>query len=321
MSTEASTSSPGIVLPTSLPIPEGYEEALPPWTLDAEAWWILPPVPLPWQAKVLPKGALDPFEEERYRDLQATYTGGLGTIQLIRYHTSPVGPYDELLYVPGNMSYKTGPSSTISGLSVTRIYVSSTASVVNGTAAKLQVKSFPSFSSYHLFAFDGIGNIPKQLARFEFTKEDESDPLSPVIASVYPALLTSTSEFSPEPIFSARLVPSRRIPNFPLDLARVPHFLLDPRLFQAPLTNSGQGNGLVGTEKWCTIIPSYSGEVRVMYPEPRLSEGKFGDGVGFPDVQPMSVGLWWPTAKILFTPPVILNVFGQPVAEEDKKTK
>ncbi|QRV93337.1 hypothetical protein RhiJN_21355 [Ceratobasidium sp. AG-Ba] len=296
MSTEASASSPGLVLPTSLPIPEGYEEALPPWTLDAEAWWILPPVPLPWQAKVLPKGALDPFEEERYRDLQATYTGGLGTIQLIRYHTSPVGPYDELLYVPGNMSYKTGPSSTISGLSVTRIYVSSTASVVNG-------------------------NIPKQLARFEFTKEDDSDPLSPVIASVYPALLTSTSEFSPEPIFSTRLVPSRRIPNFPLDLARVPHFLLDPRLFQAPLTNSGQGNGLVGTEKWCTIIPSYSGEVRVMYPEPRLSEGKFGDGVGFPDVQPMSVGLWWPTAKILFTPPVILNVFGQPVAEEDKKTK
>ncbi|KAG9098538.1 hypothetical protein FRC06_006245, partial [Ceratobasidium sp. 370] len=71
-----STSNPHVVLPTSLPIPEGYTEALPPWTLDAEAWWILPPVPLPWQTKELPKGAIDPFEAEKYRDLQATYTGG-----------------------------------------------------------------------------------------------------------------------------------------------------------------------------------------------------------------------------------------------------
>ncbi|KAG8686268.1 hypothetical protein FRC09_014250 [Ceratobasidium sp. 395] len=299
MSGESSTANTHIALPTSLPIPEGYDEALPPWTLDAEAWWIFPPVPMSWQNKELPKGAIDPFEAERYRDLQATYTGGLGTIQLIRYHTSPVGPYDELLYVPGNMTYKTGPISSISGLSITRIYVSTAASIVNGRRN---------------------WSIPKQLARFEFKKEDESDVLSPVVASVYPALTTSSPsspEFTPDPVFKARLVPSRRLPNFPLNLARVPTMLLDPRLFQAPLTPSGQAGGLVGTEKWCTIAPEFAGEVRVLYPEPGLPDGRFGDGLGFPDVKPMSVGLWWPTAKIVFTPAVILDVHGH----EDKKTK
>ncbi|QRV95181.1 hypothetical protein RhiJN_23199 [Ceratobasidium sp. AG-Ba] len=264
-----------------------------------------------------PRGAIDPFEEGRYRDLQATYTGGLGTIQLIRYRRSPIGkfdfndissacsfqriclnpgPYDELLYVPGNMTYKTGPNSSISGLTMTRIYVSTTASIING-------------------------NTPKHLARFEFTKENESDPLSPILASVYPALPKSTSEFSPKPMFSARLAPSRRIPSCPLDLGRVPHFLFDLRLFQPPLTDLGQGNGLVGTEKWCTVAPNFSGEVRVMYTEPRLSEGKLGDGIGFPDVRPMSIGLWWPMVKILADPSVILDESGKPVADEHKKTK
>ncbi|QRV80601.1 hypothetical protein RhiJN_08616 [Ceratobasidium sp. AG-Ba] len=296
MSGEGSALNPRPVLPTDRPIPEGYQEALPPWTLEAEAWWILPPVPTPWQTKELPRGAIDPFEEGRYRDFQATYTGGLGTIQLIRYHRSPIGPYDELLYVPGNITYKTGANSSISGLTMTRIYVSTTASIING-------------------------NTPKHLARFEFTKEDESDPLSPIVASVYPVLFKSTSKFSPEPMFSARLAPSRRIPSFPLDLGRVPHFLFDLRLFQPPLTNLGQGNGLVGTEKWCTVAPNFSGEVRVMYTEPKLSKGKLGDGVGFPDVRPMSVGLWWPKVKILADLSVILDEFGKPAAGEHKKTK
>ncbi|KAG9093799.1 hypothetical protein FS749_013724 [Ceratobasidium sp. UAMH 11750] len=163
-------------------------------------------------------------------------------------------------------------------------------------------------------------NIPKQLARFDFKKENESDTLSPVVASVYPALSTSSPsspEFTPAPVFRARLVPSRRLPSFPLDLARVPRLLLDPRLFQAPLTSSGQGGGLVGTEKWCTVAPEFAGEVRVLYPEPGLPDKRFGDGVGFPDVAPMSVGLWWSSAKIVFPAAVILDVHGK----EDKKTK
>ncbi|CAE6527829.1 unnamed protein product [Rhizoctonia solani] len=277
-------------IPTSKPIADGITESLPPWTLQAEAWWILPAIPMPWQAKELPRGALDTQQSTTFQELQATYQGGLGTIQLIRYHSSPVGPYDELLYVPGQMNFKVGGSS-LSGLSITRIYVSSFASVVNGRRN---------------------WNIPKRLARFEFTLETPSDPLSPTLASVYPSLSDSPNPgFSPDPIFRARLVPSRRLPNFPLNLTSIPRAILDSRVLQPPLTDP------VGTEQWCIVEPGFAGQVRVMYPEPGLEGARYGDGIGFPDLQPMSVGLWWPKAEILFPPPEILD----PALNESKKTK
>lgn len=75
MSGEPSTNPSPI--PTSLDIPNGFPEALPPWKeVEIEAWWIFPSVPLPWQAKELPKGAINPLEVKRYEELQATYTGG-----------------------------------------------------------------------------------------------------------------------------------------------------------------------------------------------------------------------------------------------------
>jgi hypothetical protein len=150
--------------------------------------------------------------------------------------------------------------------------------------------------------FNPTGNIPKQLARFDFAPEDPTDPLSPVVASVYPSLSnTATTEFTADPVFRARLVVSRRLPSFPLNLALVPRAILDPRLFQAPLCGAGQAVGpVVGTEQWCSIAPSFAGEVRVLYPEPGLEGGQFGDGFGFPDVKTLSVGLWWP--KVSFEP-------------------
>ncbi|GAB1521184.1 hypothetical protein RhiTH_004275 [Rhizoctonia solani] len=278
------------VIPTSKPIPDGVTESLPPWTLQAEAWWILPTIPLPWHAKELPRGALDTGEIDKFQELQATFQGGLGTIQLIRYHSSPVGPYDELLYVPGQMNYKIGGSS-MSGLSITRIYVSSFASVVNGRRN---------------------WNIPKHLAKFEFTPETPSDPLSPTVISVYPSLSDSpTPDFSPDPIFRTRVVPSRYLPKFPLNLSRIPRAILDARLIQPPLTDP------VGTEKWCMVNPGYAGQAQVMYPEPGLERGRYGDGIGFPDLQPMSIGLWWPKVEIQFPLAEILD----PTSNESKKTK
>jgi hypothetical protein len=46
----------------------------------------------------------------------------------------------------------------------------------------------------------------------------------------------------------------------------------------------------VGTERWCRVEPVFSGEVRVLYTEPGLG-AQCGDGVGFPDVKTLSVGL------------------------------
>lgn len=308
MSSESSTNPSPI--PTSLGIPRGFAEALPPWNeVDIEAWWIFPSIPLPWQAKELPKGAINPLEAERYEELQATYTGGLGTIQIIRYLSSPIGPYDELAYIPGNMTYKVGASS-LSGLSITRIYVSSAASIVNGRRN---------------------WNIPKQLARFTFTPEDLSDPYSPIVVAVYPSLTPPSAitasfagpEFTQEPIFKTRLVPSRRLPSFSLDLARVPSAIFDQGLLQPPLTPaSSEESAFVGTENWCKVTAWYSGEVRVVYPEPGLDDGantRLGDGVGFPDVKPLPVGIWWSKAHISTTEQVLPETSSADT--EDKKTK
>jgi hypothetical protein len=54
----------------------------------------------------------------------------------------------------------------------------------------------------------------------------------------------------------------------------------------------------IGTEEWCKVNVSYAGQTQVMYPEPGLERGRYGDGVGFPDLQPLSIGLWWPKVSI-----------------------
>ncbi|KAJ1305154.1 hypothetical protein OPQ81_000188 [Rhizoctonia solani] len=290
MSKSDGSNSTPCTIPTIQPVPDGSTEFLPPWTPQAEAWWIFSGIPMPWQTKELPKGALDTKESDKLQEFQATYQGGLGTIQLMRFYSSPVGPYEELLYVPGRMSYKIGDSA-VSGASITRIYVSSFASLVNGRRN---------------------WNAPKHLARFEFTPQESSDPLSPMLVSVYPALSDSSSpDFSPDPIFSARLAPSRHLPNFPLNLSNFPRVLFDTQVIQPPL------NGPIGTEKWCTVDVGYSGHVRIMYPEPGLEGARYGDGIGFPDLQPMSIGLWCPKVDLFFPPPGILDL----TSMESKKTK
>ncbi|WP_394854582.1 acetoacetate decarboxylase family protein [Leptospira ellisii] len=55
------------------------------------------------------------------------YKGGLGSLMLVNYETSNVGPYYELLYIPGNFEYKNGSFKRI-----TRIFVSSQTSVEEG---------------------------------------------------------------------------------------------------------------------------------------------------------------------------------------------
>ncbi|KAF8714642.1 hypothetical protein RHS03_00282, partial [Rhizoctonia solani] len=262
------------VIPTSKPIPDGVTESLPPWTLQAEAWWILPKIPLPWQAKELPRGALDTGEIDKFQELQATFQGG--SIRRATLRTWP----NELQ----NWGF----------IDVRSVDHSDLCFVIR------------------LGCRRNSGNIPKHLARFEFTPETPSDPLSPTVISVYPSLSDSpTPDFSPDPIFRTRVVPSRYLPRFPLNLSHIPRAILDARLIQPPLTDP------VGTEKWCMVNPGYAGQAQVIYPEPGLERGRYGDGIGFPDLQPMSIGLWWPKVEIQFPLAEILD----PTSNESKKTK
>lgn len=74
--------------------------------------------------------------------------GGLGTVMLVDYHSSDVGPYRELLIVPGRFKLNGKKQFSIS-----KIYVSTYESVWNGV---------------------NNWGIPKELADFEFTSISEN---------------------------------------------------------------------------------------------------------------------------------------------------
>lgn len=61
--------------------------------------------------------------------LQGRYAGGFGSVMLVDYLQSDAGPYGELLFTPGRFELKGKKLNTIS-----KIYVSSLESVVNGKA-------------------------------------------------------------------------------------------------------------------------------------------------------------------------------------------
>lgn len=75
-----------------------------------------------------------------------SFWGGPGVVMLVNYHHSEVGPYQELLFMPGRFRYQGRRFS-----SITKIYVSTWASVVNGR---------------HHWA------IPKEMANFAWQTQD-----------------------------------------------------------------------------------------------------------------------------------------------------
>lgn len=106
-------------------------------------------IPAPWSLKgkgyiliyrftrqfIETEGRIPPF-------LQNQFAGGLGSVMLVDYASSNAGPYGELLFIPGKFHHQGRKLNTIS-----QIYVSSMASVVNG------IENWA---------------IPKELANFKF---------------------------------------------------------------------------------------------------------------------------------------------------------
>ncbi|KAG4436734.1 hypothetical protein IFR05_007788 [Cadophora sp. M221] len=172
--------------------------------------------------------------------------GGLASVQIIRYTESPVGPYDELVLVPGKFEYEVDAKDkdgnvkreVKKNLRVTKIYVSQVATCWNGR---------------------NNWNIPKHLADFEF----KPLPNNAVRVSVYPLDSPSPGTKrtrSKSPFFSAVYMPIGYAPSFPLSTSAAKYFGLDLTLVQPPLpdgTNSSEVE-LVGTEQWCSVMPHES---------------------------------------------------------------
>lgn len=114
-----------------------------PWTLKADvytaAFWISAS-----QAQNFPFDiAYSPLElSSQFADLGVSRpVGGVGAVQVIRYKETPVGPYDELVIIPGkfewtkqgsNEEHKSGHA-----YKATRLYVSQKHTCFNGRASKL----------------------------------------------------------------------------------------------------------------------------------------------------------------------------------------
>lgn len=76
--------------------------------------------------------------------LKLNFSGGLGYVMLVNYTESPVGPYKELLVIPGKFKTQFGSQQTIS-----KIYVDSERSLNSGRAN---------------------WGIPKELAQFDWSQ-------------------------------------------------------------------------------------------------------------------------------------------------------
>jgi hypothetical protein len=112
--------------------PKPIEIVPPPWTLKGTIYSATF-IPL---STDLPNKAFSPLERQSAVATEGKFIGGIGMIQIIRYTESPVGPYDELLIVPGFYKYD-GPTSERTNVRITRIYVSQKYTCRNGRTSML----------------------------------------------------------------------------------------------------------------------------------------------------------------------------------------
>ncbi|KAJ7634945.1 hypothetical protein FB45DRAFT_478174 [Roridomyces roridus] len=235
-----------------------------PWNLKGRSW-IFPVSPLSAKTS-FPAGWCSPFQAEALAS-GGEFIGGLGLIQVVSYSDSPVGPYDELIYVPGRWKYPNGSK----GFRITQIYVSSKASTLNGR------KNW---------------NIPKQVANFEInTSSDGTTNIS----------VSHTG--SSTPFFQASVQPITLLSSLAI---RSSTSILGSyfSLMQPPLP-AGTEPEVVETTEWASLTPVLRGATSLRKATPGLSSGKVGDGLGFPAVAPWSVAFLMEDLDIEFGVPTM----------------
>lgn len=149
---------------------------------------IVPSFPAPWSLRGKGYILIYKFSHEfveKYGNvpdfLQGHFIGGFGSVMLVDYQESNAGPYGELLFIPGKFDFKGKKLNTIS-----KIYVSSEESVVNGRAN---------------------WGIPKEQAKFDFEKlNNREERIRVSFGGTFVAEFVIRSEALPFPV-STRLLP------------------------------------------------------------------------------------------------------------------
>jgi len=212
------------------------------------------------------------------------YLGGLGMVQIIRYTESPVGPYDELIILPGFWKHvveENGERVKKKNNRITRIYVSQKYTCWNGR------KNW---------------NIPKHLASFEFKETPDGSTSIKVFHHNVPSDPTEASP-SKSPLFQASFKPIPLVPSFPTSTNLLKYLGFDATLVQPPLPegkDASQGE-LPGTDKWCAIVPGqYTRRATVGWMDLQQGQGETEFENFWPGMKRWHVGVRMEDAEITF---------------------
>ncbi|KAJ3746781.1 hypothetical protein DFH05DRAFT_1458992 [Lentinula detonsa] len=292
-----------------------------PWQLKARMWHFLVS---PLKANtingksnaVFPAGWAAPFQAEPLAEGDFV-TGHPGVIMLVQYTESPVGPYDELIYIAGKFSMHKEPNSNETnkaetGFRITRIYVSTKESAANGRRN---------------------WNIAKELADFKYTRHSDGSwdlavfPSNPLISET---LETPAEVRRPNiPFFHISIHPIPMLGSLciPINFNILGSYF---RLLNPPIPNGPPGSspalvksntnsdGSIKEPKWAALVPGIKGKMRLVTYKPKVDvgsdlEGEDGrkrkahlaiaDGVNFPAVVPWKMGAYLEGVDMHFDAP------------------
>ncbi|KAJ7659490.1 hypothetical protein B0H17DRAFT_1212884 [Mycena rosella] len=222
-----------------------------PWNLTVAEGYVFIVAP-PLSPAFLPPGFANPLEAPVLRP--GVILPDIGLILVVRYTAGPVGAYNELIYIPGRWAY----NLTDSGLRITQIYVSTNASVFNGRTK---------------------WNIPKHLAEFDF--DDATDGSTTVTVS--------PPGDSANAHFRAKFTPATGPIPVQVNTTITGDYLT---LIQPALPASPTNPVEVGTSTWQQLLLGVKSEtLAASVISGALPGGKIGNGIGYPDIQPLlSIG-------------------------------
>ncbi|KAF8156319.1 hypothetical protein K438DRAFT_1986904 [Mycena galopus ATCC 62051] len=223
----------------------------------------IPVAPAPWTLDVsegylfavspllstafLPPGWANPLEAHELKP--GIILPDIGLMFLMRYAAAP-----DLVTHPSVSSIIWDYNLTDSGLRITHIYVSSNASVFNGRTN---------------------WNIPKHLAVFDFaTSVDGSTTVT-----------VSPPDDLCNPHFKATLTPATRQIPIQINSTLAGDYLT---FIQPSIPASPKNPVVVGTDTWKQLLVDIEADsLRASVISGALPDGRIGNGVGYPDIEPL----------------------------------
>ncbi|KAL9608217.1 MAG: hypothetical protein Q9167_006939 [Letrouitia subvulpina] len=241
------------------------------------------------------------------------WKGGICMIQLLRYSYTPVGVYDEMILIPGNFALPSGESHT----RITRIYVSQRDTCYNGQfslslslcVCKLYPIKLPAADKHASNQGRKNWNIPKHLARFEYTNTISSPPFS---VSLFPY----DDPSSKTPFFTASVAPLRFwTPSFPFSSNFTKYLGLSNVLLQPPLPEGKDKEIEPGTEECLkTEGDIFSKSAKIVWFDMKQpgggKEGKDGKERKnwWPGLSRWHLGIWLKEAELNLGPPDVVKI-------------